>query len=236
MGTFGNRVSMMIVPIPTDEADPQAPAQAHARAAARRQGRATRRCPRTCSRTRRSFIPPAVASLARAHDDGGHGPHAPAAEPRDLQRARPAQRRCSSPAPSCEAQLPGVGRRRRRRAEHHVHELPRPPRLRDRRRPRPGRRRVDADGRGSRDALDELTRRCSARPPSAARDATSPSAGAKTRAYGRAAPRPRRFRRRHSASAGAARSGAARGAGASTARCSPGARRSVTSVAPTTAA
>ena len=63
MGTFGNRVSMMIVPIPTNEADPKRAPQAHARAAARRQGAATRRCPRTCSPTpRASSRPPSPRS------------------------------------------------------------------------------------------------------------------------------------------------------------------------------
>ena len=37
-GAFGNRISMMIVPIPTDEPDPRAPPAAHPRAAAQRQG------------------------------------------------------------------------------------------------------------------------------------------------------------------------------------------------------
>ena len=47
-GTFGNRVSMMIVPIPTDEPDPRERLHAHARAAARRQGAPQRAARRRC--------------------------------------------------------------------------------------------------------------------------------------------------------------------------------------------
>ena len=57
-----------------------------------------------------SFIPPAVAALRGAHDDGHPRPHAPAAQPRDLQRARPARARSTARARSSQAQLPGVGR------------------------------------------------------------------------------------------------------------------------------
>ena len=48
MGTFGNRVSMMIVPIPTNVEDPRERLHARARVPAQRQGAATRRCPPTC--------------------------------------------------------------------------------------------------------------------------------------------------------------------------------------------
>ena len=66
MGTFGNRVSMMIVPIADRRGRPQAPAQAHARAAARRQGAPQGACPRTCSRTRRASSRPPSPRWPRA--------------------------------------------------------------------------------------------------------------------------------------------------------------------------
>ena len=56
-GTFGNRISTMIVPIPTDEADPvRRLERAHSCCAAPRS--TTRRCPPTCSPTRRRSSPP----------------------------------------------------------------------------------------------------------------------------------------------------------------------------------
>ncbi len=62
-GTFGNRISMMIVPIPTDEADPQRRLlRTHELLrGAKERHRAT---PANLLTDATSFIPPAVASLA----------------------------------------------------------------------------------------------------------------------------------------------------------------------------
>src|SRR4051794_39358970 len=156
-GTYGNRVSMMIVPIPTDEPDPaerlrrthellRSAKERHKalppppRAPARRKGGPKAPARRPAHRWDR-FHPPRRRGARGADADADPRPRAPAGEPRDLERARPAQpavpRRRAAPG-----DLSGVGGRRRRRAQHHRHELPRPPRLRHRRRPRAGRRRV----------------------------------------------------------------------------------------------
>ena len=89
-GAFGNRVSMMIVPIPTDEPDPRGACGARTSCCASAKER-HKALPADLLTDATAFIPPAVAALARAHDDGHPRPHAPAAEPRDLQRARPAR-------------------------------------------------------------------------------------------------------------------------------------------------
>ena len=150
MGTFGNRISTMIVPIPTNVEDPRERLLRAHEYLREREG-----APQGAARRpadRRDELHPARGGRARgAHDDGHPRPHAPAAQPRDLQRPRPARpallrRRAAA------GELPGLGRDRRRRAQHDGHELPRPRRLRDHRRPRPGRRRVVADGRVGRRA------------------------------------------------------------------------------------
>ena len=62
-GAWGNRISMMIVPIPTNEPDPATRLQPHPRVPALRQG-APQRAPRSLLTDATAFIPPTVASLA----------------------------------------------------------------------------------------------------------------------------------------------------------------------------
>ena len=88
MGTFGNRVSMMIVPIPTNEADPKRRLKRTHELLRGAKGRHQARAREPAHR--RDELHPARRRLARRADhDGGHGPHAAAGERRDLQRARP---------------------------------------------------------------------------------------------------------------------------------------------------
>ena len=106
MGTFGNRVSMMIVPIPTDEADPKRRLErthellrgAKERHQARARGPAHGR----------HELHPAGASprWRRGRRWRSSGRTRPPAEPRDLQRARPAQPAVPRGRASCEANYP----------------------------------------------------------------------------------------------------------------------------------
>ena len=115
-------------------ADPRDPAhgQGAPQGAARRPAR------------RRQPVHPARGRGARGKGDvrdPGQPPVLTGAELRDLQRAGPA-RPAVLRRGAAGGQLPGVGDPPRRRAEHHVPELPRQHRLRDRRRSRPGRGRL----------------------------------------------------------------------------------------------
>ncbi|CAA9530904.1 MAG: Wax ester synthase/acyl-CoA:diacylglycerol acyltransferase, partial [uncultured Solirubrobacteraceae bacterium] len=85
-------------------------------------------------------------------DDARHRRRRAAAQPRDLERAGPAGAALQRGGAAAQ-QLPRVGDHRRRRAQHHVPELHGPHRLRDRGRPRHGRRRVAAHGRDARRAV-----------------------------------------------------------------------------------
>ena len=144
MGTFGNRVSMMIVPIATDEADPKRRLKRTHELLRGAKGR-HKAVPANLLTDATSFIPPAVASLAARTTMEVMG------------RTRPPVNLVISNVPGprnplfiagakLEAHYPvsvvvdGVGL-------NHRDELPRPPRLRHRRRPRAGRRRV-VDARG----------------------------------------------------------------------------------------
>ena len=134
MGTFGNRVSMMIVPIPTDEPEPlRRLIRTHELLMSAKERH--RALPADLLTDATSFIPPAVMALAARTAMGVLGPHPAAAQPRHLERARPA-RAALLRGREARGQLPGVGDRRRRRAQHDGDELPRPPRLRPRGRPR----------------------------------------------------------------------------------------------------
>src|SRR4051794_30623851 len=131
-GTFGNPR------LDDDRADPDRRARrgrappAHARVAAQREGAPQGPAGRPAHR--RDRVHPAGRRGARgAHDDADPRPYAPAGEPRDLERARPADPALSRRRAAA-GDLSRVGGRRRRRAEHHRHELPRPPGLRHRRR------------------------------------------------------------------------------------------------------
>ena len=139
-GTFGNRVSTMIVPIPTDVEDPR---KRLLRAHELLRGAKDRHqaLPADLLTDATSFIPPAVAARAAR------------TTMEILGRTRPPLNLVISNVPgprdplycagrAAAGELPGVGRDRRRRAEHDRDELPRPHGLRDRRRPRPGRRRL----------------------------------------------------------------------------------------------
>ena len=88
MGTFGNRVSMMIVPIPTDEADPKRRLK---RTHELLRGAKDRHqaMPANLLTDATSFIPPAVASLAARTTMEVMGRTRPPRERRDLQRAGP---------------------------------------------------------------------------------------------------------------------------------------------------
>ena len=88
-GTFGNKVTGMILPIPTDVADPRERLmRAHEilkRAKEQAQGAAG-----DLMTDVSNFLPPAIFSRASRARAGGHRPHAAGAEPRHLQRAGPA--------------------------------------------------------------------------------------------------------------------------------------------------
>ena len=87
-GAFGNRISAMTVPIPTDEPDPLARLARAARAAAGREGDPPR--PAGHAADRRHELHPAGGRVARrAHDGRRAEPHAAAGEPGDLERPRP---------------------------------------------------------------------------------------------------------------------------------------------------
>ena len=88
-GAWGNRISMMIVPIPTNEPDPATRLRRTHELPAQRQG-APQRAARLAA-DRRDGVHPARGRLARRAQHGRHPqPHPPAAEPRDLQRPGPA--------------------------------------------------------------------------------------------------------------------------------------------------
>ena len=104
-GTFGNRISTMIVPIPTDVADPRAAARARARAAAQRQG-APRGAARRPAHRRLDLHPARGGGARRPHHRRDPGPHAAAAQPGRLERARARARRSTSPGARLEAHYP----------------------------------------------------------------------------------------------------------------------------------
>jgi WS/DGAT/MGAT family acyltransferase len=129
LGSFGNRVLMMIVPIPTNVADSRERLLA-AHDSLKGAKERHRAIPANLLTDATAFIPPAVAAMA-ARTTRHHGPGPPAAQPRDLERSRPARAALLRGRPARGA-LPGVGDRRRGGAQHHGDELPRPHRLRHR--------------------------------------------------------------------------------------------------------
>ena len=143
-GTFGNRVSMMVAPIPTDVADTRERLmRAHeVLKVAKERHKAV---PATILQDATQFIPPAVHARASRAVLGLQGMRPPlnviisnVPGPRDPLYCAGAQLQANFPVSVI---THGVG------PQHHRDELPRPPRLGDRDRPRAGRRRV-ADLRG----------------------------------------------------------------------------------------
>ena len=104
-GTFGNRISTMIVPIPTNVKDPRKRLHARARVPAQRQGAPQGAARRPADR-RDELHPARGGGARRAHDDGHPRPHAAAAQPRDLQRARARATRSTARARELQAHFP----------------------------------------------------------------------------------------------------------------------------------
>ena len=104
-GTWGNRISMMIVPIPTNEPDPATRLRrTHELLRSAKERHSA--LPASLLTDATAFIPPAVASLAARNTIDILEPHAPAAEPRDLQRPRPAHLAVLRGRASCSANFP----------------------------------------------------------------------------------------------------------------------------------
>ncbi len=136
VGTYGNRILLMSAPLLTSEADPVRRLQLTHEAMGDMKRR-HKALPAGLLQDANHFIPPAVFARAarltfRLSTSSAGRPtwnmvisNVPGAADSALLRRRAARR-----------QLPGVGDHRRHGPEHHGDELPREPRLRDRRRPR----------------------------------------------------------------------------------------------------
>ena len=143
-GTWGNRISMMVVPIPTNEPDPATRLRkTHELLRSAKERHSA--LPASLLTDATAFIPPAVASLAARNTFD------------ILSRTRPPLNLVISNVPGPRSslycagaeltvELPAVGDRRRRRAQHHGRLLQEPRGLRHRRRPRADRRRVGVPG------------------------------------------------------------------------------------------